>query len=237
MRRADIEMFSDFTCPWCYITTRRLQATIRALSADVHARVLWRPFAVDSEASRDALYHTSTRDFLTALGAGEGIDFGFDRIVGVPDTFDAHRLTWLAARDVRSTGVVDDLVDRIYRAHLSEGRDIGSRTTLATLAGESGLDPERAAKLLAGHDGVQEVRSLERRAARLGIETVPFLLINGMVGVRGSRSMNSLYETIQGASWFVDRGQGTVLNAAGGAPSRWSERDGNRPQEEASWRA
>lgn len=221
MRTADIEMFSDFTCPWCYITTRRLQAVIRALPADIHSRVLWRPFAGDQEASPDTRYRTSTRDFLTRLGAAEGIDFGFDRIVGVPDTFDAHRLTWLAARDAQRADMVDDLVDRIYRAHLSEGRDIGSRTTLATIAGEAGLDPERAAKLLAGHDGVQEVRTLERRAARLGIETVPFLLINGMVGVRGSRSIPSLYETIQGASWFgVDRGQGTVLNAVGGAPSR-----------------
>ena len=205
MRRADIEMFADFTCPWCYITTRRLHAAIRALPADVRAPVFWRPFAVDAGASRKALDQTS-RDFLTALGATEGIEFALERIAGVPDTFDAHRLVWCAARNVQRPGIVDDLVERIYRAHWSEGRDIGSRTTLATLAAESGLDARRVAKLLAGDDGVVEVHALLRRAPDLGIETVPFMLINSIVGVRGSRSIAELRETIEGASWFgLDR--------------------------------
>jgi predicted DsbA family dithiol-disulfide isomerase len=195
-------MFFDFTSPWCYLSTRRLQATIRALSATVQARVAWQPFRVHAEGPWDALQQSSTREFVTALGAAEGIEFGLDRIINVPDTFDAHRLVWLAARDRVSGNSVDDLVERIYRAHLSEGRDIESPATLATLAGESGLDPHRVAALLAGRDGAEEVRALEHRATHLGIEAVPFLLINGMVGVRGSPSSHSLYETIQGASWF-----------------------------------
>jgi len=204
VRRADIEMFSDFTSPWCYITTRRLQATIRALSATVQARLLWQPFAV--QAPGDAPHQSSTSEFFAAVGPAEGIEFALDRIIDVRDTLDAHRLVWLAARDSPGGEVVDDLVERIYRAHLSEGRDISSPTTLATLAGESGLDPQRAALLLAGRDGAEEVRDLERRAFHLGIEAAPFLLINGMVGVRGTPSSDSLYETIQGASWFGVRG-------------------------------
>jgi predicted DsbA family dithiol-disulfide isomerase len=199
-------MFSDFTSPWCYITTRRLQATIRALSGTVQARVIWQPFAVPAEAPGDAPHPSSTREFVTGLGAAEGIEFDLDRIIDVPDTFDAHRLVWLATRELPRGDSVDDLIERIYRAHLSEGRDIESRTTLAALAGESGLDSHRAAMLLAGRDGAAEVRELERRAFHLGIEAVPFLLINGMVGVRGTPSSDSLYETIQGASWFGFRG-------------------------------
>ena len=206
MRRADIEMFADFTCPWCYITTRRLHAAILALPADVCAPVFWRPFAVDAEASRNALDQTSSRDFLAALGATEGIEFALEQINGVPDTLDAHRLVWYTARNVQRPGIVDDVVERIYRAHWSEGRNIGSRTTLATLAAESGLDARRVAKLLAGDEGGVEVRALLRRAPDLGIETVPFMLINSIVGVRGSRSIADLREAIEGASWFgLDR--------------------------------
>jgi predicted DsbA family dithiol-disulfide isomerase len=29
MRTAIIEVFSDFTCPWCYITKRRLDVALR----------------------------------------------------------------------------------------------------------------------------------------------------------------------------------------------------------------
>jgi predicted DsbA family dithiol-disulfide isomerase len=206
MRKADIEVFSDFTCPWCYITTRRMHTAIQQLPADVRVEVFWRPFALDAEASRNVLGYADVRGFLTAIGAAEGIEFAFDRIARVPDTRDAHRLVWLAARDGQRRGVVADLVERSYRAHFSEGRDIGNRTTLAEIAGEAGLDAARTAAQLVSQDGVLEVQALRRRAEDLGIETVPFLLINNAVGVRGSRSIASLREKIEGGSWFgVDR--------------------------------
>jgi predicted DsbA family dithiol-disulfide isomerase len=194
IRQADIEMFFDFACPWCYITKRRVEAAVRALPADVKADVFWRPFPLGME-SRP---HAS----LTAIGAAEGIEFAFDRIVGRPDTMDAHRLVWLAERHGVPTRVVADLVDGIYRAHLSEGRDIGSRSALVAIAAEVGIGAQRVEQWLAGQNGVNEVRALRRRASKLGIDMVPFLLINGAVGVRGSRSVTHLLENIAGASWF-----------------------------------
>lgn len=202
MRKADIEVFSDFTCPWCYISTRRMHSAIQGLSADVPVEVFWRPLFLDAAVAASAVDHDGARRFLTAIGAAEGVEFSFDRINGVPDTFDAHRLVWLAARDGQPAEVVAGLVDRIYRAHFSEGRDIENRTTLAALAGEAGLDAALAAEQLAGPDGTIEVRALGRRAGDLGIETPPFLLINNIVGVRGSRSIAALREKIEGGSWF-----------------------------------
>lgn len=202
MRQADIEMFSDFTCPWCFITKRRLESAIRALPADVNADIFWRPFPLEARPSGEA--------FVTAIGATEGIAFAFDRIAGQPDTLDAHRLVWLAERERFPAEVVAALVDGIYRAHLSEGRDIGSRTTLAAIAAESGLDAPLVEKWLASHEGVIEVSALRRRATELGIENPPFLLINGAVGVRGARSVSHLREMIEGASWFGLRPQARV---------------------------
>lgn len=208
MRKADIEVFSDFTCPWCYITTRRMHLAIKELPADMPVEVFWRPLFLDRALAASAVDHEDARRFLTAIGAVEGVEFAFDRINRVPDTFDAHRLVWLAARDGQPAELVADLVERIYRAHFSEGRDIESRTTLAELAGEAGLDAARTAEQLAGPDGNIDVRVLGRRAGDLGIDTPPFLLINNMVGVRGSRSIASLREKIEGGSWFgVRRGQ------------------------------
>ena len=202
MRKADIEVFSDFTCPWCYITTGRMHSAIQGLPSDVQVEVFWRPLSLDAATAASAIDHEGARRFLNAIGAAEGVDFAFDRINGVPDTFDAHRVVWLAARDGQPAEVVADLVDRIYRAHFSEGRDIGNRTTLAELAGEAGLDAARTAKQLAGPDGKIEVRGLGRRAGDLGVEAPPFLLINNIVGVRGSRSIATLREKIEGGSWF-----------------------------------
>ena len=202
MRKADIEVFADFTCPWCYITTRRMHAAIQMLPADVLVEVFWRPFPLDAATSSSAFDHEGARRFLTAIGEAEGIKFAFDRIGDVPDTFDAHRLVWFAARDGQSPDLVADVVDRVYRAHFSEGRDIANRATLAEIAAEAGLDAARIAEQLAGPDGIVEVQALGRRARALGIETPPFLLINNIVGIRGSRSTASLREKIEGGSWF-----------------------------------
>jgi predicted DsbA family dithiol-disulfide isomerase len=202
MRKADIEVFSDFTCPWCYITMRRMLSAIQALPADVSVEVFWRPLSLDPASAASAVDHEDARRFLTAIGEAEAVEFAFDRIRSVPDTFDAHRLVWLAARDGQPAEVVSDLVNRIYRAHFSQGRDIGNRATLAELAGEAGLDASRAAEQLASPDGKIEVRALGHRARNLGIETPPFLLINNIVGVRGSRSVANLREKIEGGAWF-----------------------------------
>ena len=202
MRKADIEVFSDFTCPWCYITTRRMHSAIQGLPADVRVEVFWRPFPIDAATSRSAFENDSTRRFLASIGEAEGIKFAFHRIGGIPDTLDAQRMIWLTARDGQSGDVVADLVDRVYRAYFSEGRDIGDRKTLAEIAAAAGLDPVRITEQLAGPDGIVEVHALGRRARELGIEAPPFLLVNNMVGIPGSRSTASLREKIEGGSWF-----------------------------------
>jgi predicted DsbA family dithiol-disulfide isomerase len=217
-------MFFEFTCPWCYITKRRVEAAIRGLPATVNADVFWRPFPFEMR-SRP---HAS----VTALGAAEGIEFALDRIVGRPDTLDAHRLVWFAERQGLPTKVVAALVDRVYRAHLSEGRDIGSRSTLAAIAAESGIDVRRTEMLLAGQEGVSEVRALRRHASTLGIDTVPFLLINGAVGVRGPRSVSDLLQNIAGASWFRRRKTGSI-KAGAASPGARQPTAGERLQRES----
>jgi predicted DsbA family dithiol-disulfide isomerase len=220
MRTADIAMFSDFTCPWCYITKRRLEAAIRSLPASITASVSWRPLAAVRGLARDP----SAERFLTRLGASEGIAFAFDRIAAMPDTLDAHRLVYLAQDTELPEGTVGRLVEGMYRAHFSDGRDIGSRETLGAVAGEAGLDPSLVSSWLAGNEGTNHVLDLERRALAVGIDTIPFLLINGQVGIRGSRSTAHLLERIQGASWFgLDRASRLAIRDrrhAGIAPAR-----------------
>jgi predicted DsbA family dithiol-disulfide isomerase len=201
-RTADIEVFTDFACPWCYITIRRLHTALQGLPDDVRAEISWRPFPLDRETAQAALTSEENQRFLATIGPGEGIRFAFDRLAAVPHTFEAHRLVWLAARDGLRGEVVADLVDRIYRAYFAEGRDIGNRAALTALTREAGLDAVRVAEQLASPAGVLEVRALGRRALALGIETPPFLLINNTLGIRGTRSSAFLREKIAGGSWF-----------------------------------
>ena len=65
----------------------------------------------------------------------EGITFTFARMERTPNTLDAHRLIWLAEREQCQDAVVEGL----FRAHFTEGRDIGDRETLLAVVAKVGL--------------------------------------------------------------------------------------------------
>src|SRR5262249_24113648 len=68
-----------------------------------------------------------------------------------PDTLDAHQVIGLAA----DQGVRDTAVAALFRAYLTEGRDISKWQTLTDVVVEAGLDRQQAEGLLEGADGLE----------------------------------------------------------------------------------
>jgi hypothetical protein len=54
---------------------------------------------------------------VTAAGKTVGINFRYDLQTHTPNTFDSHRLVWLAG----TSGVQDDVVEALFRAYFCEG--------------------------------------------------------------------------------------------------------------------
>lgn len=115
--------------------------------------------------------------------AGEGLAFNPDKMARTPNTFDAHRVIWLAG----GRGVQDAVVEAVFRAYFTDGRDLSDPATLAAVAGEGGLDPGEVNELLAGDRGAAEVRRGEQQGQRLGITGVPFFVVNGAVALSGAQ--------------------------------------------------
>jgi predicted DsbA family dithiol-disulfide isomerase len=110
---------------------------------------------------------------VAAAGRLEGIDFAVDRVGRTPNTFDAHRLIALAGRE----GVQEPVVEALFRAYFTEGRDLGRRPVLLDVVAGAGLDAGRAGHWLDSGGGVAEVRVGEARARRLGILGVPYFVL------------------------------------------------------------
>src|SRR5215467_7510998 len=106
-----IEVVSDVVCPWCFIGKRRLEKALVLLDRrDIEVR--WTAFELNPGMPKEGMDRAAyrTRKFgsieysrqlearVIAAGAEEGIDFQFDRIARTPNTFDAHRLIWLAGQ-------------------------------------------------------------------------------------------------------------------------------------------
>jgi hypothetical protein len=86
---------------------------------------------------------------LTEVGRAEGIRFAFEKIGRTPNTLDAHRLILMADAE----GVQEAVVEALFRAYFTEGRDLSHTTTLLDVVGGAGLDRSRAEGLLRGDGG------------------------------------------------------------------------------------
>ncbi len=203
-----IDVFADVVCPWCYIGERRLERAL-ARRPDLQVTRRWRPFQLQPAMPAAGIpwaefvrtkFGGSERarpmfERVTAVGASVGASFDFARIVNAPNTADAHRLILLAA----DGGDEWPLVDRLFRAHFAEGRDVGDRDTLVEIAWESGLDGDAARRLLAGDANRDSVAQSQRFAEEVGISGVPFLIFGGTYAVSGAQPEAVLLQAIEQA--------------------------------------
>jgi predicted DsbA family dithiol-disulfide isomerase len=198
-----VEIWSDIACPWCYVGKRRFEAALAGFEQRDQVRVTWRSFELDPGAPRErdvdgathlADKYGTTREralemqrSMTAAAAGDGLEFRFDIARG-GNTFDAHRLVHLAAEH----GVQDALEERFMRAYLTEGEPIGDPDALARLAVEAGLAEAEVRDVLTTERFAEEVRADERTALELGINAVPFFVLDRALGAAGAHPPEAL---------------------------------------------
>ena len=98
----------------------------------------------------------------------------------------------LAAR-TGDAAIADAMVDALFQAYFIEGRDIGDPGVLATLAADTGLDPDAARALLAGEEDIAELRAEDMQARVTGIEGVPCFIVNGRYALSGAQEPEAFF--------------------------------------------
>jgi predicted DsbA family dithiol-disulfide isomerase len=202
-----VDVISDVICPWCYIGKRRLEKAVAALGGPVKVR--WHAFQLDPAMPREGISRKEyrTKKFgswersqeldarVVAVGKEVGIHFAFDRIERTPNTLDAHRLVGLAER----RGVQDAVVEALFRAYFTEGRDIGNRQTLLDVVAGAGLDRHEAEELPNSDDGLEAMKDADALARRFGVDGVPFFIVNGTLTLSGAQQPGAFLEAFRQA--------------------------------------
>jgi predicted DsbA family dithiol-disulfide isomerase len=205
-----VEVWSDIVCPWCYIGKRRFEGALERFEHRDAVEIVWRSFELDPRAPRTlgiglnemlaGKYGVSPAQ-AAAMNArvseqarGEGLDYRLE-VARPGNTFDAHRLTHLAA----TTGNRAAAVERFMHAYFVEGAEIGDPETLVRLAAEVGVDADAARRALAGDAFAAEVRADEARARALGVSGVPFFAIDERYGVSGAQPVELLLGALREA--------------------------------------
>ena len=202
-----VEIYSDVACPWCYIGKRRFERALASFAGADDVEVVFRPFQLDpgAPAAGSPLLASLERKFgpraaqMTAhvadVGRGEGLAFDWPRAIAA-NTFDAHRLLWLAGRE-GGTRLQHDLAERLLEAHFTRGIDVADRAQLVLLAREVGLDGERAAAFLSSGEGVAETRAAIAEAVEVGVTAVPTFVFDGRYAIAGAQPASVFLKALE----------------------------------------
>jgi predicted DsbA family dithiol-disulfide isomerase len=210
VRSVRIEVWSDVVCPWCYIGKRRLEAALERFPHRDDVEVVWRSFQLDP-----GIPEGETHETLPALAArfgrpvedvrgmmrhveetaaGEGLHY--DLANGISgNTLLAHEVLHLAAEP----GLQGAVAERLLHAHFAEGRSVFDVDSLAALAGEVGLDDAEVRAALADHRYRPAVRDDIRTARELGVNGVPFFVVDRRYGASGAQPADLLLQLLERA--------------------------------------
>jgi len=202
-----VEVISDAICPWCYVAKRQLDRAIEILREDFVVTVRWRPFELNPDMPREgrnrreyrsskfgSWEHSQRLDAqVAAAGRQAGLEFRHDCMDRTPNTFDAHRLVWLA----ETQGLQDALIEGLFSSYFTKGRDIGDRATLTEISVEAGLDRARVESFLSGVEEAREVRRAEQMAYERGVSVVPTVVVNGQPAFSGALQVELMIDKIR----------------------------------------
>ena len=193
-----IDVWSDVACPWCYVGKRRLETALAQPGApeveiEYHSFELSPDTPVDFEGSEiDFLAHhkgmapaqvEQMLGQMTQLAAAEGLEYHFDTLQHTK-TLLAHELLHHA----KAHGVQYEMKERLLRAYFTESKHVGHVDDLVELAAEVGLDAAETRAALTDHRYADDVAADIAQARSLGINGVPFFVLDGKYGVSGAQS-------------------------------------------------
>lgn len=203
-----IEIWSDFVCPFCYIGKRRFDAALESFHGRDQIEVTYKSYQLDPNTP---VYNG--QDYLESLADKFGskeqakqmtqniqeqastVGLEFDFIQAKPtNTLTAHRLNKLAEKEK----VQEKVSDFLFQAHFVDGKDIGDKAVLMNIAQDAGMNATNVEQMLEDHTAFHEdVKTDIQEAAEFGISGVPYFIINRKYAVSGAQPVAAFTQALE----------------------------------------
>lgn len=187
-----VTLFLDYSCPFCYVASHRLERLARRYPLDI----LWRFLEARPETPADGAA-VSTDDargergeVVRAMVRDDGLPWS-----PPPQRSNSRRALLLAqAVQLHRRHRFLPLHRALFHAHFGDGRDLGDASVLRAIAGEQGVaDLVDTAWNTA--QPVEVFLSHVEAASELGITSIPSLVVSGRV-FSGASSMELLEQSL-----------------------------------------
>lgn len=188
----------DIICPWTYLAKKRLDEALRQFrqlpaSNEVNFTVKFFPYQLYPDASKEgedkyewykrAKYNDSEEKMqkyttlMAAYGKDAGIDFNFQGTVA--NTIDAHRLIQYC-QETKGPEAANKVVDSLYAQYFTAAAHPSSYDTLLKAALDANIPQQDAEAFISDEfEGLAETRMLIREQASNGVDSVPYITIEG----------------------------------------------------------
>jgi predicted DsbA family dithiol-disulfide isomerase len=173
--RVQIDVWSDYVCPFCYLEEPVLDRIAKEYGELV--RIDWRPFELRPDPV-PTLEPNCT--YLRDIWARAVYPMAMERGMGLrlPPVQPRSRLAHEAALFSKTESLFGAMNSALFKAFFGEGRDIGDLMTLVEIGKGIGLDPESLRQALEEGRHLRRVLAEEDQALKLGISGVPAMLIH-----------------------------------------------------------
>ena len=205
-----VNIWSDVRCPFCYIGKRKFESALENFPHKDQVEVIWHSYQLDPNLETDP--ETSTLEYFTnvkgvnkdqarqMLGHATnmakevGLDFHLEDAV-LANSFNAHRLIQMA----KSKGLGNEIEEALFKAHFTEKKNIDDKKVLTEIGTSIGLDKEEVTEMLAWDAFEYEVKQDEMEARNIGVQGVPFFVLNNKYGISGAQPSEAFLQTLEKA--------------------------------------
>lgn len=203
-----IQIWSDIMCPYCYIGKRRIEGALAQFNHKDAVEIEWKSFQLDSNfvaSADDNIYdHLAEKyrkdrewakemvDNMTQNAKNSGLEFNFDKAI-LANSYNAHRLLHLAKKH----HLGDALKELLFKAYLTDGKNVDDLATLSALGQEVGIDKDLVEGVLNSDAYGDAVKQDIMMAQQIGVQGVPFFVFDNKYAVSGAQHEETFVKTLE----------------------------------------
>lgn len=206
-----VDVWSDVMCPFCWMGDRHLELALEEFSHRDDVKITYHSYqlmpdypensplpsaeAVAKQKGMPVEQFKQMNDGVAQRGAEVGLDYNFDQALTV-NSRRAHRLSHFAEQQ----GVQHELMQNLFKAYFTDGKNVEDREVLADLAAEVGLDRDEALANMDNEDLDHAVQADINQALQIGVQGVPFFVFNNKYAVSGAQPQQ-VFQQALGTVW------------------------------------
>jgi len=177
-----LEIFSDYTCPWCYVGWARLEKALGRLPSDISVEV-----------AADVWAHM--QESLRANAGAEGLEVG-----NRPKVSNTHRALLAGAwAQAEQSGAFPTFHERLFVGYFAEGRDLGDPAVVDDLAASAGIDVEAMRMAIDRGAWASTLADTTADARAMGITGAPTFVFDRRFATSGAQPVDVLLRAFEAA--------------------------------------